>query len=784
MQQGIECVRNGRFPEAAAAFAKAVDHDPDAAPARVNLAYALQQCGRESEAVHHLMGAATLDDGSFDAHYMLGLALEVTDRAQAAHHLQRAWRIRQDLPRAASDLARVLTLLGRASEAGAVLDDALSRDPKDPDLLCALGNLLLTSGDAHGALVAYNGALAARPGDAALASNRASALRHAGRLEEAIASFDAAIALGTVSADVHAERGRALQAAGRLSDAQTAYRQAVHLAPGDANLLNHLGSALQAQGQSDEAIRCYQAATVLAPDMPGPIANLGLAFYEQGRIVEAIVEYRKALAIRPIPEAHDNLGIALQKQGALDEAIVHYEQAIALAPDNKNTRCNLAAALGEGGHPRESSDAYRHILAIHPDHFVAHSNLLFNLSVDPAVSSEAYLAESARYDAKVSGRGSSAFVQRAHSTGKVRIGFVSGDLRTHPVGFFLEGVLAHVDRERFELFAYSTIAYEDALTQRLKTCLAGWCSLKGMSDPVACQRIRDDRIDVLFDLAGHTSDNRLPVFAMRAAPVQVSWLGYFASTGVRAMDYVLADEVCAPPGSDHHFSETLWRLPRTRLCYTPPTEWQAPRVMPLPALTSGHLTFGCYQRLSKINEHVLDLWARVLVAVPKSRLRLQAYQTGRSLYVERTLGRLRDVGIGADRVKMVAPTPRDAYLQSYGDVDVVLDTFPFNGGTTTCEALWMGVPTLTLEGRNIISRQGAAMLRAADLPDWVATDADDFVAKAVRHCSDVERLSALRASLRERARGSALFDTKAFAAEWERAVEGMACDRRHAASRA
>ena len=318
--------------------------------------------------------------------------------------------------------------------------------------------------------------------------------------------------------------------------------------------------------------------------------------------------------------------------------------------------------------------------------------------MDDRCSPDEYLAEARRFNCKLKTRPFGGRDRPRASGGRLRVGFVSGDLRTHPVGFFLEGILQHLDPSKFELFAYPTIAKADELTARIRPRFSRWHLLKGQTDEAAAQAIRADQIDILLDLAGHTGDNRLPVFGLRPAPVQVSWLGYFASTGVSAMDYVLADDVCVPLGSEHFFTEKVWRLPQTRLCFTPPTDGTTPNVSALPALERGYITFGCFQRLPKITDSVLGLWQQVFAALPDARLLLQSHQTGRPLYVEQILTRLARVGIHADRVTVRGPAHRSAYLQSYAKVDMVLDTFPYTGGTTTCEALWMGVPTVTLTG--------------------------------------------------------------------------------------
>jgi predicted O-linked N-acetylglucosamine transferase (SPINDLY family) len=353
----------------------------------------------------------------------------------------------------------------------------------------------------------------------------------------------------------------------------------------------------------------------------------------------------------------------------------------------------------------------------------------------------------------------------------LRVGLVSGDLCNHPVGYFLESLVDHVDPARVELFAYPTAHKDDELTARIRPGFAAWHPIAGISDDVAARLIHADGVHLLIDLAGHTAGNRLPVFARKPAPVQVSWLGYFATTGVAEIDYLMADRVGVGEAQRDQFTEAIWCLPETRLCFAPPVS--SPPVGPLPAAASGHITFGCFQNLSKVDDSVLALWAKVLDALPGARLRMQCRELGYDPSRARLMQRMREHGIGDDRVSLLGRVERHDYLAAYHQVDMVLDTFPYPGGTTTCEALWMGVPTLTLAGDSLLARQGASLLTAAGLPDWVASNAASYVAQALSRAGDVEALSVLRAGLRDRVSASALFDAPRFARHFEDALWQM-----------
>jgi predicted O-linked N-acetylglucosamine transferase (SPINDLY family) len=351
---------------------------------------------------------------------------------------------------------------------------------------------------------------------------------------------------------------------------------------------------------------------------------------------------------------------------------------------------------------------------------------------------------------------------------------VSGDLYDHPVGFFFESVLAALRARtpaRLELTVYANGLNDDATTRRIRAAAHAWRVVAGLSDEHLVQVIRDDGIDVLVDLSGHTGRNRLPAFAWKPAPVQATWLGYFATTGVAAIDYLIADPWAVPEGADDEFTESVWRLPETRMCFTPPAD--APDVADLPARAGNPLTFGCFSHLTKVNDDVLALWARVLVAVPGSRLFLKAPQLAADTVHDALLARFQAHGIGAERLILEGPSRRADYLAAYEDVDLMLDTFPYPGGTTTAEALWMGVPVLTLAGDTFLSRQGRSLLTNAGLPEWVANDADDFVARAVARAADLDGLADLRRGLRQRLQASPLFDAPRFAAHFEAALRGM-----------
>lgn len=604
--------------------------------------------------------------------------------------------------------------------------------------------------------------------------SRFTALRADGRHEEAEATARAMTARYPEDAWGWKALSQSLRIQGRFQEALQAIRSAVHLTPDEAEAHFELGLVFDRLGQAIEAEASLRRALQLNPHYPEALNELGLILERTDRVAEAEVSYRRALALRPDwPGVLSNLAVALKFQGRLDEAEASLRHAIALDPGSPAAQVNLASILRDTNRLAEGEQHLRRVVERFPRMTEARSNLLFSLNYSAEHSPETCLQEARRYGEIVRSMATTPYSawNCEGEPQRLRVGILSGDIHTHPVGFFLESVLTWLDPSKVELIGYPTNPRVDDLTQRVQPYFAGWRQLAGYSDEAAAREIHRDGLHVLLELSGHTANNRLPVLAWRPAPVQVSWLGYFATTGVAEVDYFLADEASVPEAHRGHFTESVWYLPDTRLCFTPPdTELDA---APLPASRSGAVTFGSFQNLAKLNDRTLALWGRVMQSVPGSRLRIQSLQLA-SPAVQSQLGeRLASFGIPRERVSLHGPSGRAEYLAAYAEVDIVLDTQPFPGGTTTCEALWMGVPTLTIAGDRLISRQGASLMQAAGLPDWIAEDEASFVAKAAAFAAETRALAELRAGQRERVRGSPLFDAGRFAANLESALWQM-----------
>ena len=564
----------------------------------------------------------------------------------------------------------------------------------------------------------------------------------------------------------------ALLNAGRHAELESRARLLLEQYPDSGFVWELLGMSLQTQGK--DGLAAMQRATELLPDNAAAYSNLGAIFKSRSRLAEAEASLRRALELKPdLAEAHNNLGATLQMQSRFTEAKASYRKALEFKHDYAEAHSNLGNVLQYIGQLDGAVANYRCALGLKLDYADAHSNLLFTMNYTAGHPLSDRMAEARRYGSMVAKKVTSKFSawHCAECPERLRVGLVSGELLDHPVGYFLECLLAQFDPVRIELIAYPTGRMVSALTARIKPHFVAWKPLTGLSDEAAARLIHADGIHLLLDLSSHTANNRLPVFAWKPAPVQVSWLGYFATTGVAEMDYLLADEVGVPESQRSHFTETVWYLPDTRLCFTPPDA--APPVSPLPALKNNYLTFGCFQNMSKAGDDVLAAWATILAALPNARLRWQCKQFGDLTVAEQLVKRLRRHNIDPARVALHSFASREKYLAAHAEADLLLDTFPYPGGTTTCEALWMGVPTLTLAGDTLLARQGASLLTAAGLEDWVASSVADYVDKAIRLASDLPKLAVLRAGLREQVKASPLFDAPRFACNLENALWGM-----------
>lgn len=679
-------------------------------------------------------------DAHAAAHYRQGLSAHEKRRyAEAAAHFQRAIDLQPDV-------AGFYNSLGMTRRAQRRLDEAVA---------------------------AYGRALELAPGLAPLHNNLGNAWRELGRLDRAIDCFRRAVELMPEFPMAHNHLGVALKESRRLAEAAAALRRALELAPGYAEAWCNLADALAAAGELEEAVGAYRRAIELKPDYAQACNNLGNALRARGDHGQAVAMYRRAIELRPEgANTHANLASVLDNLGHLDEAADCCRRALELAPDLPAAHATMASILKDSGDLSGAVAWQRRLLKLTPHDALAHSNLIYYLHFLPESDPQSLWEEARRWNAQHArplADAAPALAADAEPGRRLRLGYVSPDFNRHPVARFLLPLLEHHDRDEFEVFCYASVAHGDDMTERCRAAADQWRDVAWLSDEELARRVRDDRIDILVDLAMHTGHNRLLAFARRPAPVQLTYLAYSGTTGLDAIRYRLTDPYLAPPGGDDRFyAEQSVRLPETYWCYRAPAE--APDVGPLPALKRGAVTFGSLNNFAKLSAPALAAWARLLQALPGAALVLHAPEVRHRSAVQDALA---GQGISRDRVSFVGILPPAEYFRTYHHVDVALDPFPYNGATTTCDALWMGVPVVSLAGRTGVGRAGVSVLSNAGLPELVAPDVDHYVDLAASLGANPKRLAGLRATLRDRLRASPLMNETRFARNVEAAYRDM-----------
>ena len=773
---GLAYQDQGQLAEAVASYKRALALKPDYAKAANNLGNALRDQGRLAEAVASYRRALVSKPDYSEAHGNLGNALRDDGRlAEAVASYQRALALRPDFAEFHDHLGMALKEQGKLAEAVASYQRALALKADNAEVHTNLGIALSDLGKLTEAVASYERALALRPGSFAAHSNLGSALREQGKLADAVTSYQRALALRPDCAEVHSNLGHVLCDQGKFADAAKSYERAIVLKPDFAEAHRNLGNVLTGQGKIAEAVASYQRALALNPHSAEAHGNLGNALRDEGRLSEAVASYQRALACKPdFAEAANNLGIALRDQGRLAEAVASYERALTLKPDFAEAYSNMGMALSDQGSIAEAVASYQRALTLKPDFAEACSNLALCLNYRKEVTATELFTAHRDWHRRF-GRlvPISTTYNKRKPERRLKVGYVSPNFREHSVAFFIEPLLREHDRQVVEVHCYAEVARPDAVTARLQAYSDHWLATVGLSDDDLAERIRTDGIDILVDLAGHTGDNRLRVFARKPAPVQVTWLGYPNTTGLDAIDYRLVDAVTDPFGeADVWASETLVRLEGGFLCYAGPTDAPEPTA-PLSSATDT-VTFGSFNNPAKVSDVTLDAWATLLGRLSQSRLLLKGRPFADAATRALFLARLDERGVAAQRVELVAWLPSTvAHLALYHQVDIALDPFPYNGTTTTCEALWMGVPVVTLRGDRHCGRVGASLLSQIGQTDWIAGSLEEYLQIAATLAGDPAHLKDLRHSLRSRIVASPLCDATAFARKIEAAYRTM-----------
>jgi protein O-GlcNAc transferase len=688
------------------------------------------QVAPDNAEVLHLLGVVFAQAKAFDK------AIELINKAIA---------LNDTVPNFYSSLGIALSGQKKLEQAIDCFKRVIDLEPNHQEAHYNLGNIYLHQDKLVEAAHHYQQFLAINPSDAMVHNSLGVVQYKQGKTAEAVTCYQSAIDLNSNDASLYHNLGNALSALGKFSEAITNYQHALKITPNDAQLYKHLGNALRSLNQLDEAIAAYQHAIVLNPSDAGARNNLGTVFNRVGKLAEAQTCYQQALNLDPnFSEAGSNLGSTLLYQGRVDNAITHYQQVLEKQP----------AVL-------------------------IHSNLLFALHYATDFEASAVFSEHKKFNAQYAiplAASIKPHLNDRDSQRKLKIGYVSTDFKEHSVAYFIESILAHHDHEQFEISCYYNAVESDEVTERLKQSVHHWTDCIGLSDEELAERIRQDAIDILIDLSGHTNKNRLLVFARKPAPVQVSYLGYPNTTGLSTIDYRITDnyvEPEEPEGVAESFSsEALLRMPNSYFCYRPNDH--SPQVNKLPALQNGYVTFGSFNNYAKLNSEILAIWTKVLHAVPDSKLFIKARSINDPTTLQTFREHLAKLGIESERLIFANYAhSTEEHLKTYHQIDIGLDTYPYNGATTSCEALWMGVPVVTLAGDKHAARMGLSILSAIGLTELIAHNPETYIDICVKLANDTESLQKLRKETREKMQKSPLMDGITFTHNLEAAYRKM-----------
>ncbi|MBU1237818.1 MAG: tetratricopeptide repeat protein [Gammaproteobacteria bacterium] len=769
--------RQGRYADVVAQARAMTRKHPRFELGWKTLGVALQLLGRNDEAVEPLQKTVELLPADAEAQYNLGVALQESDRLEEAESCyRRALRLDAGYDDAALNLGVALHKLGRMAEAEQSLRDALRRRPRDAAAHDNLGSTLLELGRPDEAETSFRRAIEIAPGNANTHRNLGMALYARDRLDEAEVAYRDTLRLAPDDAEAHNRLAVLLQGSGRMDEADEHFRQALAIAPEAPMLHGNRGNLLKHMGRLGEAEACFREALRLAPQDAAMHGKLGYVLWKTGRLIEAEAVQRRACELDPDDdEALNALGNTLRDLGQLDEAETCFRRILQIRPDSPSALSNLGLVLATAGRREEAADCFRTALRLAPDHPALYGNYLHFLTLSESAEGDAgtLFAEHVRFGERFEAPLRDQWPVHAQSCDperRLKIGFVSPDLYEHPVATFVEPIVGNlVGHPMLELHAYYNNFINDEVTGSLRRYFDHWHAIANLPDAELAASIGADEIDILIDLAGHTAHGRLLTFARKPAPVQASWIGYPGTTGLRAMDYFFADRYLLPPGRfDHQFTEKIVRLP-ANTPFLP--QLDAPEVNALPALANGYLTFGSFNRPNKLNREAIAIWATLLRALPTSRMLLGGMPEHGQY--DRLLASFAEEGIARERLTFHPREGMAGYMRLHHQVDLCLDTFPYNGGTTTLHALWMGVPTLTVAGNSMRGRTGSAILSRVGMQDFVVEQPEALVDRGLYWAAHLDELSRLRSGMRQHLGQAPLRNPKRLAASFHLALRTM-----------
>jgi protein O-GlcNAc transferase len=808
LEQAQQLAKQQRWDEAASLYRALLQRSPAHVDALEGMGLVALQLGRVSEGLDWLARAKARAPQNPRVLANFGIAQKRNGLLEEAIATYREAVSLAPTLATLVNLARAEREAGRLSEAIATFQRALELDPEAASTWSMLSNALREAGRFDSAVGAARHALSHNPWHGQAHLNEGTALHRLGHLAEAVVSYWIATKIPASQKAAIANLNVALEdpALKASSAAEPSLVRRLLVQPRDADAMLELARRERDKGRAPTALCCFECAAEVAPssgtyiDIGALVWTLGQPDQAQLRMIRAfecddvdvntwrrfgswlISEQRFHLA-RPdwrtilarCPDdliALVNLGVAIQRRGFPTEGERFQRRAIALDPGRIEPYANLGVTLNDQGRTEEAITLYRECLAQNPRAVTIASNLLFTLHFDPELSPDTIFAEHVAFGRSFAEplREQRTFSQSRDPERRLRVGYVSPDFRWHPVSYFLDPVFTEHDRQAVEVHCYSDVERPDEVTNRFVGLVHRFTPCKGWSDAQLADRIAADQIDILVDLTGHTGHNRVLVFARKPSPIQVSWLGYFDTTGVSAIDYRIADEHSMAASAERFFVERVVRLPRSCNCFRPTA---TPEPAPPPSLQAGKITFGCYNNPSKITRRVVATYSRILHEVPGSRLILKYAMFEDAQVRARFQGWFDADGISLDRVDFRGHSSIEAFMASFAEIDIALDPFPYSGETTAMHTLWMGVPLVALEGTTTVQRLASRVLRVAGLDRWVATSIDDYVVIARALAQNTRALAEERAAMRARLRASPLFDYRGITRDLEAAYRTM-----------
>ena len=643
--------------------------------------------------------------------------------------------------------------------------DEITKDPPEKEIkfileLINLNKIVDAENDLNKKMLTY-------PNSSILFNIRGAILASKNVLDEAIINYKKSIKINANYAQAYNNLGIAFHKLNKIDTAIKNYKKALSLKKDFAEALNNLGNAYIDFDKPKDSLQYFNKALESNPSYAEAYNGMGAANEKLGNKNDALKNYQKATEIKPdYAEAYNSLGTLYSNLSKFDESLSNYKKAIQLKTNYEKAYNNLGNLLSNLGKFDEATNAYKQAIKIKPDYPKAYSNLLFNLIYKTDFDLNYYLSEAKKFRLNCKTIKKLKFTYKYETNPKkLRVGFVSADFGNHPGGYFTLGLLRELRKKNFELVAYPTIERKDELSHHFKPLFSKWILIKKKDDENVVKQIINDGIHILIDLQGHSAKNRLPIFIYKPAPVQVTWLGQ-GSTGISEIDYFIGSNHITPKDEEKHYVEKVLRLPEISQCFTPP-DFDL-KIENLPAIKNNFITFGCVNKLAKVNDDVIALWSKILLSVPNSKLLLKNKLLNSKEIIDTTIQRFKKQNVKKEQLILEGESKtRKELLNIYNKIDIALDPFPFQGNTTSIEAAWMGVPIITLKGNRYISHFGESINSNLNMSNWIAENCEDYILKAKKFSSDINELSKIRTRLRQSCLQSPVFDSKRFSQHFD-----------------